>query len=115
MKAEKLRVLTCDSQMTRLWEPFRGSEIVLKLTEGPKNKPVSCFSGDRPESIKGVAMIFAALRHKVLKCAQSAHEFLTTPPSRSNHTHLECPAAMIMIEQAFSRVYQRAQVNQVTR
>ena len=26
-------------QMTRLWGPFRGSEIVLKLTEGPKNRP----------------------------------------------------------------------------
>jgi hypothetical protein len=24
--------------MTRLWEPFRGSEIVPKATEGPKNK-----------------------------------------------------------------------------
>ena len=52
--------------MIRLWEPFRGSEIVLKLTEGPKNRPealcgalrssVSCYSCtdsavrvDRPE------------------------------------------------------------------
>ena len=25
--------------MTRLWGPCRGSEIVLKLTEGPKNRP----------------------------------------------------------------------------
>jgi hypothetical protein len=50
--------------MTRLWEPFRGFEIVLKLTEGPKNRPeafvepwrssVGCSSratADRPETI----------------------------------------------------------------
>jgi hypothetical protein len=53
---------------------------------------------------KGVARIFVALRQNVLKCARIF-----------NHAHLECPAAMMMIEQAFSRIYQRAQVNQVTR
>ena len=31
-------------QMTKLWEPFCGSEIVLKLTEGPKNR-LEAFCG----------------------------------------------------------------------
>jgi hypothetical protein len=35
MKAEKLGVSICTA---RLWEPFRGSEVVAKLTEGPKNR-----------------------------------------------------------------------------
>ena len=56
------------SQMTRLWEPSRGSEIVSKLTEGSKNRlevfcgalrsPVGCSSCtgsairvDRPETM----------------------------------------------------------------
>ncbi len=34
---------------------------------------------------------------------------LTTPPSPSKHARLECPAAIMMIEQAFSGIYQRAQ------
>jgi hypothetical protein len=50
--------------MTMIWEPFRGFEIMSKLTEGPKNRPetfvepwrpsVSCSShttADRPETI----------------------------------------------------------------
>ena len=40
-KAEKHGVSSC---IARLWEPFRGSEIVSKFTKGPKN---------RPEAIRG--------------------------------------------------------------
>ncbi len=70
-KAEKLGVLTC---MTGLWEPFRGTEIMLKLngTEaccGALRPSVSSFSrapANRPETmclivISSIVLIFSSL------------------------------------------------------
>ena len=84
--------------MTRLWEPSRGSEIVSKLTEGPKNRleafcgalrsSVSCSSRtgsaicvDRPEMMhdrsSSIASTLGSLKeslYRVIKATRIDHQ-----------------------------------------
>ena len=47
--------------MTRLWEPSRGSEIVSKLTEGPKNR-LEAFCGVLRSSVSCSSRAGSAIR-----------------------------------------------------
>ena len=47
--------------MTRLWEPFHGSEIVLKLTDGLKNK-LEAFCGTLISSVSCPSHTDSAIR-----------------------------------------------------
>ena len=47
--------------MTRLWEPSRGSEIVSKLTEGPKNR-LEAFGGVLRSSVSCSSRVGSATR-----------------------------------------------------